>query len=286
MGIKKIHSPSNPLIKEMFALKKGKGEGFLIEGLSLIETALCSPQIRLKALFFTRPFFEKNSEFFNVASDALLVETTDRVIKALTDTVSPQGIVALVTYNPLDLEELTFNGAPLVVLCDAIGDPGNLGTLIRSATAFGTNALITLPNTCNIFSPKVIRASAGSIFHLPIISCSHREAIEYLKTRQIQLLCADAYGDRDLSKCDLRSATAIVLGNESHGPTAEIKGASDYRVSIPMVQNTESLNVAVAGSIFLFEAMIQRKNQTRPSHPHCGRIKGFANLMTDFKEEG
>ena len=135
-------------------------------------------------------------------------------------------------------------------------------------------------------SPKVIRASAGSIFHLPIISCSHREAIEYLKTRQIQLLCADAYGDRDLSKCDLRSATAIVLGNESHGPTAEIKGASRYRVSIPMVQNTESLNVAVAGSIFLYEAMIQRKNQTRPSHTHCGKIKGFANLMTGFKEEG
>jgi TrmH family RNA methyltransferase len=263
MVIKKVQSPSNPLIKKMLALKKGKGDDFFIEGLSLIETALCSAQIRPKALLFTRHFFEDNRQFFKMASDALLIETTEGVIKTLSDTVSPQGIVALVTYKPVDLRELSFKGPPLIVLCDGISDPGNLGTLTRSAAAFGVDAMIMLPNTCNPFSPKVIRSSAGSIFHLPVILCSHSEAIDYLKTRQIKLLCADAHGGVDITKCDLKSATAIALGNESHGPTSKLKEASDCSVSIPMVPSIESLNVAVAGSIFLFVAMTQRSVHIR-----------------------
>ena len=171
-------------------------------------------------------------------------------------TETPQPIAALVQAPTFQLEALAESTNPLIVVSAGLQDPGNLGTLIRSAEAFGASGLIALPGTVSQWNPKALRASSGSAFRLPVISCSLPETIAFLSSHKIHLLAAAA--SQNHTPADLRTPTAILIGNEGSGLSQELIDLADARIAIPSPGITESLNAAVAGSILLYEASRQR----------------------------
>jgi TrmH family RNA methyltransferase len=193
---------------------------------------------------------------------------TERVLAHITDTVTPQGVVAVVPLPPeVPLSRGAGAGkgageAPLLLVLDGVADPGNAGTLLRAAAGAGATAVLTTKGTVDLFSPKVVRAGAGAHFLLPLRTALDWEAILRVLPEGCRVLLADAGAATPYWEADWRGPTAVVLSSEAHGASAaavqraEAEGGG--QVGIP-VQGIESLNVAVAGSILLFEAVRQRR---------------------------
>jgi TrmH family RNA methyltransferase len=192
-------------------------------------------------------------------------------MESLADTVSPQGVLGVVRrlpfqpgYSPGSSAEDSANfsvpNPPLVLILDRIQDPGNLGTLLRTAEAAGVTAVWLLKGTADLFSPKVLRATMGSIFRVPIVTNVEAGAVQELRSQGVGLLAAAVeaaalpYYEADLSK-----PLALVLGNEANGLADWLKMASDQLVTIPLAGAAESLNAAVAGAVILFEVRRQRQ---------------------------
>jgi TrmH family RNA methyltransferase len=191
-------------------------------------------------------------------------QTPEQQLLSLSDVLAPQGALALVHVPRNTLDRLALPPEPLVLCTCGIQDPGNLGTLLRTARATGVAAVITTSGTASVRNPKVIRSSAGAFFHLPVIERvdSHRLA-GYLAHKGIRVFLARAAKGEPCWNVDLRGPSALVLGNESRGVQgAEWEGFST--VHIPMTPEAESLNVAAAGAILMYEAMKQRS--ARHSH--------------------
>jgi TrmH family RNA methyltransferase len=175
-------------------------------------------------------------------------------------TESPQGIAALVDPPAFTLDRiLNAPAAPLILISAALQDPGNLGTLIRSAEALAATGFITLPGTVSPWNQKVLRASAGSVFRLPLVAASEDEIFAALKSRNIATLAAVLNDGDPLTHHDLTRPTALILGNEGAGIPPAILRRATARVTIPTPGPVESLNAAIAGSILLYEAFRQRQ---------------------------
>ncbi len=167
----------------------------------------------------------------------------------------PQGIAALVEAPQFALESM-LGGTPLVVIAAGLQDPGNLGTLLRSAEAFGATGMILLPGTVSVWNPKALRASSGSAFRLPVFAMPPEKAFAQLRVHGIQLLAAVP---RDgISPTNLCGPVALLLGNEGSGLPQDWIEQADARVTIPCTGPVESLNAAIAGSVLLYEAARQR----------------------------
>jgi RNA methyltransferase, TrmH family len=180
------------------------------------------------------------------------------VFASAVSTEAPQGIAALVEPPAFSLDQVLAGAAPLVMVSAGLQDPGNLGTLIRSAEAFGASGVILLPGTVSPWNQKALRASAGSVFRLPVVSASEDEAFAALKAAGITTLAAVAAQGEALPAHDLSLATALILGNEGSGISEDILGRADGRITIPCPGPVESLNAAIAGSVLLYEASRQR----------------------------
>lgn len=252
-----VESRHNPLIKEALRIKDRKERGYLlIEGEHAIEMA-CASRFRIIRVFFSKNY--KNLAFLRkLSKGAEIIETSERIISALSDTEHPQGIVAISTYETSRLEDLPLEKDPLLVVCDRIQDPGNLGTIIRTADAAGASGIIILPGTCDPFMPKVIRSSAGSIFNILVVFSQLTPLLRFLKTKEIRLFVTVPSGRKTIYEIDLRGPVAFVFGNEAKGVSPELIGAADELASIPLIGKAESLNVSVAASISLYEAVRQR----------------------------
>ena len=192
---------------------------------------------------------------------ALVHEVGPGVLRSLTDTVTSQGAVAVVSVDTVPITSL---GSPdLVLVLAEVRDPGNAGTLARSALAAGASAAVFVTGTVDPFGPKTIRSSAGAIFRLPIVtSVALDEALEGLRACGLRLVGTRAHADMSLYEADLRAAVAIVVGNEAWG----LPGAGelvDDVVSIPMRGPVDSINAGIAGSVMLFEAARQRAGVER-----------------------
>ncbi|MCL5022040.1 MAG: RNA methyltransferase [Nitrospirae bacterium] len=265
MRYKKITSASNPLIREILRKKKvGGGNALIIEGRHLLEMALSSGS-QVGTVFFTGQFMSKNEEFLVRVSAKIqeLVETTEQVLARLAGTETPQGLVALVSYKMPGLDELSLGPEPLVVLCDAIQDPGNLGTIVRTSDAAGANAIILLPGTCDVFMPKAVRATAGSIFNLPVLYEEAEALLRWLKTKSVRLSVADVHATASLYEIDLRGPLTFVFGNEAAGVSDYLRTHADVRFRVPIFGKAESLNVAASAAVCLYEAVRQRKGRSR-----------------------
>jgi len=166
----------------------------------------------------------------------------------VSDTETPQGLLAVVDEPRPRLPERVEGG---VLLLDRVQDPGNVGTLIRSAAAFGLERVLVLDGTVDPWSPKVVRASAGSVFLVPVHRVDLEEALEWLASVRIPLLVADANGE-DVRSMQVPEPAALLMGNEGAGPRPAALAAADRIVALPMATGAESLNVAVAGSILLW----------------------------------
>jgi TrmH family RNA methyltransferase len=192
------------------------------------------------------------------------------VFASAVNTESPQGIAALVEPPGFTLEDVVNRKSPTLILIAAgLQDPGNLGTLIRSAEAFGATGLVTLPGTVSQWNQKALRASAGSVFRLPVAAGGEDELFAALESRKIATLAAVAAQGEALTQHDLARPIALILGNEGSGIPAGVLRRSSHRITIPCPGPVESLNAAIAGSILLYEASRQRTTTpaTTPGAP-------------------
>lgn len=259
-----LTSTSNPLIKGTLKLKSSpdRSTGFLIEGPHLVEAALAAG-VAFKRVFFTAEFISKKEGkrllHLLERNASLLVELSGAVFSRLSDTETPQGIIAVVSWPEIGLEGLQFKAAPFLAVCDGIQDPGNLGTIIRSADAAGADAVVVMPGTCNAFSPKAVRATAGSIFTIPVVQATPDELRDFLSERDIHLWGTDSRAERSIYEADLSRPSAIALGNEAHGVSEPVRRIVAGSMSIPLVGKAESLNVAMAATAAFYETLRQRR---------------------------
>ncbi len=192
------------------------------------------------------------------AAGARVFDLAPGVVDRVADTVTPQPVLAVVSYTPTRLEEV--KGASMVMVCADIRDPGNAGTMIRTADAAGVGAVICCEGTVDPTNPKTVRASAGSLFHLPVVAgAGAPEVLRVLKGWGFTTAGAVVRGGSDYTAFDWRQPVAAVFGNESSGLGQTVGDLLDVRISIPMTGLAESLNVASSAAVLCFEALRQRR---------------------------
>lgn len=205
-------------------------------------------------------------------TDASLWRASDQQMRQLSDTVTPPGIIAVCRAHPTDLASL--GDLRLVVICAQVRDPGNAGTVIRCADAFGADAVILTQGSVELHNPKTVRSSVGSIFHLPIVTgVALADAVAFCRDRGLQVLAADAGGaELDLLAADgsLSAPTAWLMGNEAWGLPAEDAHLADQVVSVPMWGAAESLNLSTAAAVCLY----QSASSQRRDHSSARKMEG------------
>lgn len=223
---------------------------FLAEGPNLVEAALRRGLV--SEVFATE---EAADRFRSMLGDAPVELVTERAAKALSDTVTPVGLVAVCTLPEVSLDDVLAAAPRLIAVPVQISEPGNAGTLIRSADAMGADAVILAGHSVDPYNSKCLRASAGSIFSLPVISePEEAAAVTRLQAAGLQVLATTIDGEVSLDHVDLAPATAWLFGPEAHGLPTELASAADHRVHIPMPGHSESLNIAAAASICLYQS--------------------------------
>jgi TrmH family RNA methyltransferase len=250
-----VTSRSNARVKQLRAAFAGQARlssGLIaIEGEHLLEEALRSGQM-LKTVFVSErrempDFVPRGVEVVRLAND---------VFQSCVETQTPQGIAALLI-PPVGSVEQMLVATPLLLIAVGLQDPGNLGTLVRSAEAFGATGVLTTPGTVSAWNQKAIRASAGSVFRVPIATATP-EAMETLEQQGVKLLAAMKDDATPIDAASLTGAVAFLIGNEGAGLSEDWVRLADQRVTIPMPGAVESLNAAVAGSLLLYAASRQR----------------------------
>jgi TrmH family RNA methyltransferase len=261
---REIISPSNPILK-VFRRALAEGvtrEGWLaVEGPFLVEEALnATERAVVHSVLVSRTAAGKFRNLLSrLPKGAEVAQVSDRLFGQVAQTQSPQGIAGLIELRPDNLETaLSRRDALLLVAC-GLQDPGNLGTMMRSAQALGATALITLENTVSPFNPKAVRASAGTVFHLPMF-CNQAPGTLFgrLRAAGVRIVATDRHSPSSLAQADLHGLVAILIGQEAAGLPPEISREASLLLSIPIRADTDSVNAAVAASIFLYEAARQR----------------------------
>lgn len=237
-----INSKQNQKIKDLVMLSKQSERNlrreFVVEGFHLFEMALNSGLV--KSVFVLK---ENNK----IPSNIPQYVVTEEIMKKISSEVSPQGIVAVCSYLKADYQNLSDK----ILYLDDIGDPGNLGTILRTALAFSYKTIILSENSCSIYNQKVVQSSQGSLFNLNIILNSEK-TLKQLKEKGYQIISTEIKGSKSLKEISVNKKHVLVLGNEAHGVSKQILEKSDLRVRID-INGIESLNVAIAGAIVMFE---------------------------------
>ncbi len=258
MQIRQITSKYNRLLKE-FRRPAPVGEFALVEGAKLLSDAL-DAGVRFERVAVGEKSADRFGELLERCerSGAELISLPSSLLSGISDVVTGQGICALFRPQHTPLETIKLGGNPLVLVADGIQDPGNMGAMVRSAAAFGADALIALPGCADIWSAKTIRGSAGACFRVQSARAEACEVFEFLQGRRVATYALDASGSVELGDCDLSGACAIIVGSEGGGLSEGMRTAVERTVRIPMKESLESLNAAVAAAIALYTASIQR----------------------------
>ncbi|HEU0189988.1 MAG TPA: RNA methyltransferase [Mycobacterium sp.] len=236
-----------------------RAENFLVEGPNLIEAALRRGLAR--EIFATEAAAQRHTGLLG-GSGAPVHLVTDRAMKALSDTVTPAGLVAVCRLPAPGLDEVLAGAPGLVAVAVGVGEPGNAGTVIRIADAMGADAVILTGHSVDPYNGKCLRASAGSIFAVPVVVAADVGAVVgALRGAGLQVLATTLSGELSLDEAEplLGRPTAWLFGPESHGLPADAAAAADHRVSIPMSGAAESLNVAAAAAICLYQSARARR---------------------------
>ena len=245
-------------IRELLAKKTTREQSghFIVEGVRLCEEAIQAgvlPQLVL----YSNSCSQRGMELVNQArlSGSKILSVAPEVLNALSDTETSQGLLMVVPNQPRQMSLLNF-----VIVIDQLRDPGNLGTILRTAVAAGVQAVFCTPGSVDAWSPKVVRSAMGAHFHVPVIVKTWSEIESICKSQNPPLCtCLAESGDGvSLWKADLTKPIALVIGGEAEGASVEIKKSADLFLNIPMPGGFESLNAAVAASIILFEVIRQR----------------------------
>lgn len=248
-----LTSAKNPKVVAAVRLKKRalreEDRRFLVEGAQAVGEALAE-EGRLLSLFVDD---ELDPLAVRARQSGVPVEqVSDPVMERLTSTVTPQGVVGIAPFVDVGIDDLEPPGA--VAVLHEVRDPGNAGTILRSADAAGAAGVVFAGSSVDVYNPKSVRASAGSIFHVPLVrDVATEDALASLRAKNFAVVAMDMHGDEDLFEADLPKATAFVFGNEAHGLPAGILDAADHRVRVPQAGRAESLNLAAAATVCLFE---------------------------------
>lgn len=223
---------------------------FLVEGERIVSEV---PEEYLREIYVT----EEYAASHEIPENAEVLPA--HVFEKLSDTKTPQGILAVAAQPTFDREALIARENGLFLILETIQDPGNLGTIFRTAEGAGVTAIFYNRETADLFSPKTVRSTMGSIFRLPHFEVERvSDAAELLKSRGVTCFAAHLHGTKRYDQADYRGGTAFLIGNEGNGLTEEAASLADERILIPMQGRLESLNAAVAASLLLYEAARQR----------------------------
>jgi TrmH family RNA methyltransferase len=254
-----ITSSQNAKIKLVRALlgrakERREAGAFVVEGVRLVEEAVSS-NWELRFMLYDGSLSERGLRLVeNLEGKKIEVEKVEsRLLQSLSETESPQGILAVLNDSRLPIpDSLNF-----ILIPDQIRDPGNLGTLLRTAAAVGVQAVLLPSETTDAFAPKVVRSGMGAHFRLPIHSMTWEEITQTCKSANLQVYLADVDGT-SCWETDLRRPLTLIVGGEAEGASEEARELATQKISIPMSGDIESLNAGVAGSVLMFEVVRQR----------------------------
>jgi TrmH family RNA methyltransferase len=268
--LRRIEGRHNPLVKQLrqaFSRAELTESGdCAIEGLRIIEEAIRSG-LRFSAVFFRESAQDRAERLLpQIGAQVETLLLPDKLFDSLVPSDSPQGVAALVRLKEFSLDDVLerLQVGPVVVLA-GLQDPGNLGTILRSAEAFGCAGVVLGEGTVSVFNSKVVRGSAGSVFRLPLVhgrrkSPTKLEVSESLRAKGVRLIATSSHKGTSVDQSNLKGASAIYFGNEGAGLPRDVMAKMDELISIPHTQQVESLNAGVAASIVLYEAARQRKS--------------------------
>ena len=266
-----ISSLNNERVKLVSKLLKSPKERvyaslYVVEGVRMVQEI---PENLLDAIYFTQPFFNshimKNDDLLRKVNQASVkgrcFVVTEPVLKKMTDTEHPQGIVATVKMRAKTLDDLFGDifDDPLILILEKIQDPGNMGTIIRTAEGAGVTGILVSYDSVDVYSPKVIRSTMGSIFRKNVVVTYDMIGdIQRVKRKGVEIFAMDMDG-KPMFDEKLTGPVAFLIGNEGNGLSPEIRDAADKTIRIPMEGRVESLNASVAACLVSYEVMRQRK---------------------------
>lgn len=257
-----LTSTSNSQVKQLIQLQKKSKERtaqdlFIVEGIKMYQEV---PRDRLVQTYVSESFYQKHRRLFEECGDDSVTLLSDRVFESVSDTKTPQGVLCLVRQFHYELEEL-LGERPLIMVLENLQDPGNLGTILRTGEGAGVTGVLLGRGCVDIYNPKVIRSTMGSVYRVPFCYTDHLpDALDVLKRRGITLYAAHLKGTDAYDRRDYCQPSGFLIGNESRGLSDEIAALADVYIRIPMCGQVESLNAAVASSILMYEANRQRRN--------------------------
>jgi TrmH family RNA methyltransferase len=261
-----ITSPQNPKVKHAVKLRERRQrdrEGLmLVEGREELSLALASG-VRPTTLFYCPSFFGAGKPDALMArareSGAELIEASAGVFEKIAYRENPDGWLAVIPALRRRLDDLPLGANPLLVVAEAVEKPGNLGAILRTMDAAGADALIVCDPTTDLGNPNVVRASKGALFSVPAAEAEGAEALAWLKARGIRIIATTPQADTIYTEADLRGPAAIAVGAEDEGLSGAWLAQADLAVRLPMRGRVNSLNVAAAGALLLYEAVRQRQ---------------------------
>jgi TrmH family RNA methyltransferase len=254
-----LTSLQNEHVKHVVALHKRKtrkdyGE-FLIEGWRFVEEAI-RRQAEIRQIYVCP---EKEIEHWSSLREVLrerkipILEVDEKVLRKMSETEGPQGILAVVGSKDLSWDDLEVDSETVLLIVDGIQDPGNLGTILRTALAAGVQPICLTTGTVDLYNPKVLRSTMGTLFSLKVLTdCSPEQTIDFAKKKGLNILTGDINGE-PLYETQFLLPLALVVGNEGNGPSEVFRSPELTRVTLPMSHEVESLNVAIATGIILYE---------------------------------
>lgn len=265
-----ITSLQNDRIKNVVKLRnrrdRDKQQSMLIEGYrSLLRAS--NNHITVSEFFFCPDYFMGGNEYKLIdlykERGAKIIEVSKNVFQKMSYRDRPEGLLGVAPYFSKTLNDLELSDPPFLVVAQSIEKPGNLGTIIRSTDGTGADGLILCDRCTDLFNPNVITASTGICFALPIVETSTEDCLKYLKDNNIAILSATPHADVYYTDVDMTQPTAVIVGAEQYGLTDEWMKESTINVKIPMLGQADSLNVATATTLLLYEALRQRQLKAR-----------------------
>ncbi len=264
-----LENPRSPAVRAVAKLAKKQrrmeARLFLVEGPQAVREALLTRPELVVDVFITQAATDRHKDLVSLAAkhQVHLSLATEKVLEEMADTVTPQGVVAVCGFTDVSLADVLAKKPTLIALLHQVQDPGNVGNIIRSADAAGADAVVVTAESVDVFNPKAVRASTGSVFHVPVVVAADvGETVVALRAAGISVLATDAAGQSLLEVRDsgtLAKPVAWLLGNEAHGLSAEDEALADGVVSVPIFGQAESLSLQTAAAVLLYESAFAKR---------------------------
>lgn len=257
-----ITSIHNPKIKRVCALQQKQKDRktekcFVVEGKKMMEEA---PKELIEEIYITEAFMKANKSYLDYFPLERCEIVSEKVLKHMSTFVTEQGILGVLKQQNFAFSTLNLEGNPLFIALENLQDPGNMGTIIRTADAVNARGIIISTGSVDIYNPKVVRATMGSIFRVPIlVDVDIIKTLKRLKDNNINVYAAHLKGQVYYDEVQYLNGTCFLIGNEGNGLTNETAECADQFVKIPILSEVESLNASIAAGVLMYEAVRQRR---------------------------